>query len=161
MEDLMTDTAPRTRSRSNAALLVLTSFTLAAIAAQFALAGLGAFHTLRAPADHAYTAHMVLGIAIGVLAWIILAGVLIDPAVRGRAGTLWPAVALALLAIPVEPLLGEAGQHVPAVGALHAVTGLAIFALAGWLTGAAARQREAARSGRSDATASGVEASRS
>jgi len=155
----MTEAAPRTRNRYNAALLVLTSVTLAVIAAQFALAGLGAFSTLRAPAGHAYAAHMALGIAIGVLAWIIVAGVLIDPAVRGRAGTLWPAVALALLAIPVEPLLGEAGQHVPAVGALHAVTGLAIFALAAWLAGAAARQREAARFGRSAATASGVEAS--
>lgn len=157
----MTETAPRTRSRHNAVLLVLTCVTLAVIAAQFALAGLGAFSTLRAPADHAYTAHMALGIAIGVLAWIILAGVLIDPAVRGRAGALWPGVALALLAIPVEPLLGEAGQHVPAIGALHAVTGLAIFALAAWLTGAAARQWEAATSGRSAGTASGAEASRS
>jgi hypothetical protein len=157
----MTETAPSTRSRYNAALLVLTSVTLAVIAAQFALAGLGAFSTLRAPAGHAYAAHMAFGIAVGVLAWIILAGVLISPAGRGRASTLWPAVALALLAIPVEPLLGEAGQHAPAAGALHAVTGLAIFALAAWLTGAAARQREAARSAGSAATASGVEASRS
>jgi hypothetical protein len=104
---------------------------------------------------------MALGVAIGVLAWITLVGVLIGPAARGHAGKLWPAVALALLTIPVEPLLGEAGQHVPAVGALHAVTGLAIFALAAWLTGATARQREAARSGRSAATATGVEAGRS
>jgi len=132
--------------RRDAVLLVLTSVTLAVIAAQFALAGLGAFTTIKTSAGNAYAAHMAVGIAVGALAWIILAVVLTSPAARGRAGTRWPAVALALLAIPVEPLLAEAGQHLPAVGALHAVTGLAIFALAGWLTGAAARQRDSARS---------------
>jgi hypothetical protein len=49
---------------------------------------------------------------------------------------------MAVLAIPVEPLLGEAGRHVPAVGALHALNGLAICALAGWLL-AATRGRQA------------------
>src|SRR5262245_59104932 len=98
----MTTTAPSTGRRRDAVLLVLTSVTLAAIAAQFALAGLGAFRTLRAPAGNAYAAHETLGVTIGVLAWIILAVVLATPAGRGRAGTRWPAVALALLAIPVE-----------------------------------------------------------
>jgi hypothetical protein len=156
----MTTTAPGTWSRRDAVRLVLSSVTLAAIAAQFALAGLGAFTTVRTPAGNAYAAHAALGIAIGALGWIILAVVLASPAARRRAGLLWPAVALAVLAIPVEPLLSEAGQHVPAVGALHAVTGLALFALAGWLTGAAARQREAARIVRPAATAGAVEASR-
>lgn len=144
----MVTTAPGTWSRRDATLLVLTSVTLAIIAAQFALAGLGAFATLKAPGGDAYAAHEALGIAIGALAWITLAVVLASPAARGGARTLWPAVALALLAIPVEPLLGEAGRHFPAIGALHAAVGLAIFALAAWLTGAAARQREAARLGR-------------
>jgi hypothetical protein len=40
-------------------------------------------------------------------------------------------------------LLGDTGQHVPAIGALHALTGLAIFALAGWLTAETARRRHA------------------
>jgi cytochrome b561 len=149
---MMTARAPGTWSRRDAVLLVLTSVTLVVIAAQFALAGLEAFATLKAPAGNAYAAHEALGIAIGALAWIILAVVLASPAARGRARTLWPAVALALLAIPVEPLLGEAGQHLPSIGALHAAVGLAIFALAAWLTGAAARQREAARLGRRGTT---------
>lgn len=149
----MTTTRPGAGRCRDAMLLVLTTVTLAVIAAQFALAGLSAFRTLRAPANNAYAAHEALGIAIGVLAWIILAVILTSPAGRGRAGTLWPAVALALLAIPVEPLLAEAGRHFPAVGSLHAVTGLAIFALAAWLTGATTRQREAARRGRQTATA--------
>jgi len=157
----MTTRPSSTWSRLDGVLLVFTSVALVVIAAQFALAGLGAFRTLNAPAGNAYAAHEALGIAIGVLAWIILAVVLASPAGRARAGTLWTALALALLAIPVEPLLAGAGRHVPAVGALHAVTGLAIFALAGWLTGAAARQREAARPGRSATTTSPAERSRS
>ena len=48
-------------------------------------------------------------------------------------------------ALPVEPLLGDTGQHIPALGALHAVNGLAIFALTGWLTGETARRRAASR----------------
>jgi hypothetical protein len=52
---------------------------------------------------------------------------------------------VALLALPVEPLLGDTGQHIPALGALHALNGLAIFALTGWLTGETARRRAAAR----------------
>jgi len=149
-------------SRRDTVLLVLTPVTLVVIAAQFALAGLGAFATLKAPRSNAYSAHEALGIAIGALTWTILAVVLASPAARGRARSLWPAVALALLAIPVEPLLGEAGRHLPGIGALHALAGLAIFALAAWLTGTAARQREAARPGRpGPATASPAEVSRS
>jgi uncharacterized membrane protein YvlD (DUF360 family) len=156
----MTTRARGTWSRRDAVLLVLTSVTLAVIAAQFALAGLGAFTTLKTPGGHAYAAHMAVGIAIGALAWIILAVVLASPAARGRARTLWPATVLALLAIPVEPLLGEAGQHLPAIGALHAAVALAIFALAAWLTGAAARQREAARPRQPSAATTGPVASR-
>jgi hypothetical protein len=156
----MTTTAPGTRRRLDAVLLVLTSVTLAAIAAQFALAGFGAFRTLTAPAGSGYAAHEAVGIGIGVLAWIILALVLASGTSRARAGTLWPAVALALLAIPVEPLLSEAGRHVPAIGALHAVTGLAIFALAGWLTAAASRRREAAGLRQPATSASRAEVSR-
>jgi hypothetical protein len=55
------------------------------------------------------------------------------------------AVTLALLAIPVEPLLGEAGQRVPVVGAVHALNGLVICALTGWLMAETGRRRAAAR----------------
>jgi cytochrome b561 len=151
---------PGTGIRRNAVLLVLTCATLALIAAQFALAGLGAFTTLKAPSGNAYAAHLTIGIAIGALTWLILAVVLASPAARGSAGIRWPAVALALLAVPVEPLLGEAGRHVPAVGALHAVTGLAIFALTARLTGAVARRREAASVGQPAAGANPAEAGR-
>ena len=53
-----TGLGPGAGRRRDGVLLVLTSVTLAAIAAQFALAGLGAFTTLRTPAGSAYAAHM-------------------------------------------------------------------------------------------------------
>jgi hypothetical protein len=55
------------------------------------------------------------------------------------------ATTLVLLAIPVEPLLGDAGTKVPVVGALHALNGLLICALAGWLMAETGRRRAAAR----------------
>jgi hypothetical protein len=137
----------RTQSwaRRDAVLLALVSATLALIAAQFALAGLGAFTMIKTPAAQAYGAHLVLGVIIGVLAWIDLGAVVASAPARSQPRTLRPAVALALLAIPGEPLLAEAGQRVPVLGALHALTGLAICALAGWLTAETARRRAAAR----------------
>jgi hypothetical protein len=132
-------------ARRDSVLLALVSATLALIAAQFALAGLGAFTMIKTHAAQAYGAHLVLGIIIGVLAWIDLGAVVASAPARSQRRTLRPAVALALLAIPGEPLLAEAGRRVPALGALHALTGLVICALAGWLTAETARRRAAAR----------------
>ena len=131
--------------RGDTVLLVLAVTTLVLVAAQFALAGLGAFTMIRSPAEHAYAAHMVLGMIIGILSWIVLGTALASRAARAQPRTLWPAAALAVLAIPVEPLLAEAGRRVPAVGTLHVLTGLAICALAGWLVAESARRRSAAR----------------
>jgi hypothetical protein len=132
--------------RSDTALLALTATTLILVAAQFALAGFGAFTMDRTPADNAYGAHAVLGMVTGLLTWLVLATVLASRPARANRRTLRLAVALAVLAIPVEPLLGEAGQHAPALGALHALTGLAIFALTAWLL-AQTRRRQAAHRG--------------
>lgn len=141
--------AGRTRqagwSRPDTVLLAHMATTVVLIAAQFALAGLGAFTMDKTPTDNAYGAHMVLGVVIGVMAWLALALVLTSRSARAHRKTLSLAVTLALLAIPAEPLLGEAAQRVPALGTLHALTGLAIFALAGWLTGESGRRRTAAR----------------
>ena len=113
-------------------LFALVAATLVLLAVQFALAGFGAFTMVRAPADDAYRAHLILGLVIGVMTWLILAAALASgPAADPR--TWRPAAVLALLGIPVEPLLGDAGTKVPAVGALHALTGIAICALAAWL----------------------------
>jgi hypothetical protein len=137
--------APGTWGPGDRVLFVLAVAALVLIAVQFALAGFGAFTMDKTPTDNAYAAHMVLGVVIGVLTWLILATVLASRAARGHTRTLWLAAAVALLALPVEPLLGDTGQHIPALGALHALNGLAIFALTGWLTGETARRRAAAR----------------
>jgi len=128
--------------RPDTALLALTATTLILLAAQFALAGFGAFTKITSPAVHAYGAHMVLGVVIGALTWLIVAATLASRPARAHRRAVWLAVTMAILTIPVEPLLAEAGRHVPAVGALHALNGLAICALAGWLL-AANRGRQA------------------
>jgi cytochrome bd-type quinol oxidase subunit 1 len=131
--------------RSDTALFALATTTVVLLAAQFALAGFGAFTMVRAPTDDAYRAHLILGLTIGVMTWLILAAVAASRPARVRPRTWRRAAALALLAIPVEPLLGEAGTRVPLVGALHALNGLVICALAGWLMAETGRRRAAAR----------------
>jgi hypothetical protein len=133
--------------RADTALLALTVTTLILLTAQFALAGLGAFTMVKSPASDAYGAHIVLGVVIGALTWLILAATLASRAARAHRRTVWPAVTMAVLAIPVEPLLGEVGRHAPAVGALHALSGLAICALAGWLLAATRRRQASHRAG--------------
>lgn len=131
--------------RWDTALFTLSATTLAAIAVQFALAGFGAFTMDKTPADNAYGAHAALGLVIAALTLLILVTTLAGRAARAHPTTLRLAVALAVLAIAVQPILGSTGQNVAALGALHALNGLVIFALAGWLTGAAGRRRAAAR----------------
>ena len=141
--------APHARAaawgRADTALFALAATTLAAIAVQFALAGLGAFTMDKTPTDNAYGAHAVLGMVIAALTLLILVATLASRAARAHAATLWLAVALAVLTIAVQQILGGAGQKVPALGALHALNGLVIFALTGWLTAATGRRRAAAR----------------
>jgi hypothetical protein len=129
--------------RSDAVLFVLALVALVLTVAQFAVAGFGAFTMDKTPTDKAYGAHVVLGLVIGVLALLIVAAVLASPPGRAHRRTLWLAVALAVLSVVLQPVLGEGGTRVPVVGALHALNGLAIFAVIGWLTWETARRREA------------------
>lgn len=138
-------TEARAWGRGDAVLFALVAATLVLLAVQFALAGFGAFTMVRAPADDAYRAHLILGLVIGVMTWLILAAALASGPARADPRTWRPAAVLALLGIPVEPLLGDAGTKVPAVGALHALTGIAICALAAWLMVETRRRRAAAR----------------
>ena len=140
-----TRAAARAWGRSDSVLSALVATTLVLLAGQFALAGLGAFTMVRNPADNAYRAHLILGLVIGAAAWLILAAALASASARADARTWRPAAVLALLAIPVEPLLGDAGTKVPGVGALHALTGVAICALAVWLMIETRRRRRASR----------------
>jgi len=130
--------------RRDALLFALAVLTLALLAAQVALAGVGAFTMDTTPTDNAYGAHLVLGVVLGALAWLILTATLASRPARTHPRTLWLAVTLAVLSLPVEPLLGDTGQRVPVLGALHALTGVAICALTGWLLAETGRRRRAA-----------------
>jgi hypothetical protein len=135
-------------NRLDTVLFVLVATALTLVAVQFALAGFGAFTMNKNPAtptDHAYGPHMVLGLIIAVLTVLILAVSLADRAARGHRRTLRLAATLAGLALIVEPLLGEGGTRMPFLGALHALNGLIIFALAGWLLSETGRRRAAAK----------------
>jgi hypothetical protein len=57
--------------RRDTVLFALVVTTLALVAAQFALAGFGAFTMDKTPTDNAYGAHMILGVVIGVMSWLI------------------------------------------------------------------------------------------
>jgi cytochrome b561 len=131
--------------RADAVLFAVAVTTTVAIAVQFALAGFGAFAMDKTPTDNAYGAHAVLGMVIALLELVVLITVLASRPARAHRLTLRLAIALAVLAIPVQPLLGSVGQKAAALGALHALNGLIIFALTGWLTGETARRRAAAR----------------
>lgn len=136
---------PGAWGRGDAVLFVLAPAALALIAVQFALAGFGAFTMDKTPTDNAYGAHVVLGLVIAVLTLLILAAVLASRTARTHSRTLWAAVALAVLAVPVQTVLGEVGTSVPAAGALHGLNGVIIFTLAGWLTVTTARRRAASQ----------------
>jgi hypothetical protein len=134
--------------RLDTVLFVLVTTALTLVAAQFALAGFGAFTMNKNPAtptDHAYGPHMVLGLIIAALTVLILAVSLADRAARRHRRTLRLAATLAGLSLIVEPLLGEAGTRVPFLGALHALNGLIICALTGWLLSETGRRRTAAK----------------
>ena len=134
--------------RLDTVLFVLVATVLTLVAVQFALAGFGAFTMDKNPAtptDHAFGPHMVLGLIIAALTVLILAVTLAGRAARRHRQTLRLAVTLAVLALIVEPLLGESGTRVPFLGALHALNGLVICALTGWLLSETARRRTAAK----------------
>lgn len=129
------------RGRGDAVLAVLAVVTLVLLAAQFVTAGFGAFAMDKTPSDNAYQAHVALGLVTAVMTLLILGAVLASPVAREHRRALWLAVVQAVLAVLVQPLLGEGGTHVPAVGSLHALNGLAITALLTWLTVETARRR--------------------
>ena len=139
---------PTVWGRADVVLLALAVTALALIAVQFALAGFGAFTMDKTPttsAQHDYGAHVVLGLVIAVLTLSILGAALTSRTARGHRRTLWLTVTLAVLSVAAQPLLAEAGTHVPVLGALHALSGLIIFAVAGWLTWETARRRAASQ----------------
>lgn len=116
----------------------LTAILFVAVVAHVGLAGYGAFHAVHA-ADHtsisrktienAFNAHVALGylIVLAMLALVIVAA-------AGRLGRSKVRFASILLALGIlQAILGMASESVPAIGPLHTVNALAIFAVSGLL----------------------------
>jgi hypothetical protein len=134
----MTDSpAPPTATRRAGPLLpvyrvVLAVFLLAG-AVQIFLAGFGVW-------GGGFDAHRILGFTMAGIAVLVLVLALVS-----RAGTrdVVLAVVLVLLAGGAQSLLAEAGGSGAFWGGLHALDGLAILGIAGFLHGAAIRRGRA------------------
>ena len=134
----MTDSpAPPTATRRRGPLLpvyrvVLAVFLLAG-AVQIFLAGFGVW-------GGGFDAHRILGFTMAGIAVVVLVLALVS-----RAGTrdVVLAVVLVLLTGGAQSLLAEAGGSGAFWGGLHALDGLAILGIAGFLHGAAIRRGRA------------------
>ena len=116
----------------------LTVVLFVAVLVQVGLAGYGAFHAVHAAdktsiskktIEHAFNAHVALGYLI-VLAMLVLFIV----AVAGRLGkskVQWSG-GIVVLGI-LQAILGMASESAPAIGPLHALNALALFATTGLL----------------------------
>lgn len=103
---------------------------------QIFLAGLGIFdldgQELGAPGETAFDPHRTLGFAMGGVALIILVLALIArPDVR----TVILAAVLFLLAFLLQSILAALGEDTPFFGGLHALDGIVILGIAGFLQG--------------------------
>jgi hypothetical protein len=136
--------APVTGLRRGAALgyrWALLAFLLAGVT-QIFLAGLGVFRLqdqgLAAAGDSAFAPHRALGFTMGAIALLILVlAVIARPGVRAILGS---AVLVLLTGLMQSLLAGFAEDHA-VYGALHALDGLLILGIAGYLY-AWSRQRE-------------------
>jgi Family of unknown function (DUF6220) len=119
----------------------LLAFLLAGVA-QIFLAGLGVFRLqdqgLEAAGDTDFGPHMALGFAMaGVALLILILAVIARPGARAIAG----AAVLVLLTSLVQSLLAGLGEDHAVYGGLHALDGLLILGIAGYLYARARRQK--------------------
>ena len=120
----------------------LLAFLLAGVV-QIFLAGLGVFslqnHGLATTAgDSAFAPHRTLGFAMGGIALLILVLAVIA---RAGAGAIAGSAALVLLILVMQGLLAGLADSHAIYGALHALDGLLILSIAGYLY-ARSRRRE-------------------
>ncbi|NYJ05374.1 DUF6220 domain-containing protein [Petropleomorpha daqingensis] len=134
----MTDSPAPTASRQRSPLLpvyrvVLALFLLAG-AVQIFLAGFGVW-------GHDFQAHRVLGFTMAGIALVVFVLALVSRA--GRRDVVL-ALVLVLLTGGAQSLLADAGGSGAFWGGLHALDGLVILGIAGFLHGAAIRRGRAA-----------------
>ena len=112
----------------------LLAFLLAG-AAQISLAGLGVF-SLHDQGDAAFAPHRDLGFAMaGVAVLILVLALIARPGARAIVGS----AVLVLLTSLVQSLLAGLGKDHAAYGGLHALDGLLILGIAGYLYAQARR----------------------
>jgi hypothetical protein len=99
---------------------------------QMMLAGYGAF----ADGKDTFKAHEMNASLLAVLALVV---VVLSIVAKEGSRTIGLAVALLLLTSPVQLLLANLGKDTAFFGALHALVGLLVLGLAGFMHGTAAR----------------------
>ena len=119
----------------------LLAFLLAGVA-QICLAGLGVFRLqeqgLQAAGDTAFGPHMALGFAMaGIALLILILAVIARPGARAIAGS----AVLVLLTNLMQSLFAGLADSQAVFGALHALDGLLILGVAGYLYAHARRQQ--------------------
>jgi hypothetical protein len=144
-EVLMTETtAPTTgttqRPGAHRAYVVLLRAFLLDGVLQITLAGFGAFdlggRKLDAKGNDAFTAHAMNGLLMSVLSLAILVSAIVAKEGKRTVGL---AVLLLVLTAAVQSALASLGVDTPFFGALHALDGMALLGLAGFLQGTAGR----------------------
>jgi hypothetical protein len=117
----------------------LTSVLFAAVVVQIALAGYGVFYALHKAKhdksaslktfDHGFAAHAAVGVLIAIVILVLL---IVAAAGRlGPAALKWSGGLLVLVLL--QFVFAELGRNVPALGFLHVVNALAIYAAVGLL----------------------------
>jgi hypothetical protein len=119
---------------------LLLAFLLLGVV-QIFLAGLGVFNLdgqeLGAKGETAFDPHRNLGFAMGGLALVVLILALIA---RPGARAIILSAAMFLLAFLAQSLLAGLGEDSPVFGGLHALDGLGILAIAGFLYASSRRR---------------------
>jgi peptidoglycan/LPS O-acetylase OafA/YrhL len=106
---------------------------------QIFLAGMGVFDLNGQDLDDATSLdpHRTLGFALGGLSLLLL---ILSVVARVDARTMGISLVVALLANLAQSILADAGDGTPFLGGLHALDGLAILGLGGYLFGQARRR---------------------
>ena len=108
-------------------ILAMATGTL--IVVQFALAGFGAFGSVHANKTKDWSAHETLGTVIGIFTLLVMLSAIVS---RPTRQALIASIVMFVLAGPIQPLLAGLGKdHGAWWGAVHALSGLAIFATTG------------------------------
>src|SRR3954464_9046874 len=129
------------------AFVYLVTLFFVGVLVQVFLAGVGAFgelgdHVTKLEDASSFDAHRALGNILGALAVLLL---ILAALARASRATWIGALVLAVLAAAAQSGLAAGGEDNKWVGGVHALDGIIILLLAGWLTGTPHRRERARR----------------